>query len=234
MSGALRRKNTVPPELMWIRGLQRERTVDDSLVTFVARVASGEMSSNCKGRTGVRVDAPHASRASERFVIVEQPMTDLEALYAGHFHNLSVQLYAYTGDLGVAQELVQEAFTRAVPRWPTIAMYDDPLAWIRRVAFNLAKSRWRRMRTAAAFERKHRDEVVPEPSADRVLLVAALAKLPLKQRRVVVLHHLADLPIAEIARTEGVPEGTVRVWLHRGRAALAEQLADSRSERRDV
>ena len=162
-----------------------------------------------------------AKRAEQVFVVVERTMNDLESLYAGHFHSLSVQLYAYTGDLGVAQELVQEAFTRAIPRWSKISIYDDPLAWIRRVAFNLAKSRWRRMRTAAAFHRQHREETVSEPSPDRVALVAALARLPEKYRRAVVMHHLADMPIADIARTEGVPEGTVRVWLHRGRTALA-------------
>jgi RNA polymerase sigma-70 factor, ECF subfamily len=179
------------------------------------------------------VDAPHAENMSG-FVIVERPMNDLASLYAAHFHSLSVQLYAYVGDLGVAQELVQEAFTRAIPRWSRISVYDDPLAWIRRVAFNLAKSRWRRMRTAAAFNRKHRDDVMAEPSPDRVMLVAALAKLPVKLRRAVVLHHLADLPVADIARMEGVPDGTVRVWLHRGRAALAAELADNSPERRDA
>lgn len=167
----------------------------------------------------------------QSWVVVDRPMSDLEALYAGHFHGLAVQLYAFTGDLGVAQDLVQEAFTRAIPRWPSIVTYDDPLAWVRRVAFNLAKSRWRRMRTASAFARRHREEFAAEPSPDRVALVAALVRLPEKQRRAIVLHHLADLPVADIARDEGVPEGTVRVWLHRGRAALAAHLSECRSER---
>ena len=175
--------------------------------------------------------APDTQAPLDGWVLIDRPLSDLEALYAGHFHGLSVQLYAFTGDLGVAQELVQEAFARAIPRWSKIVTYDDPLAWVRRVAFNLAKSRWRRMRTAAAFHRKHREEFGAEPTPDRVAIVAALAKLPEKQRRAVVLHHLADLPIADIAREEGVPEGTVRVWLHRGRTALAGHLSECRSER---
>jgi RNA polymerase sigma-70 factor (ECF subfamily) len=43
---------------------------------------------------------------------------------------------------------------------------------------------------------------------------------------VLVLYHVADLSISEIAAQEQVPEGTVKSWLHRGRAALASQLTD--------
>jgi RNA polymerase sigma-70 factor (ECF subfamily) len=58
-----------------------------------------------------------------------------------------------------------------------------------------------------------------------VVLTDALAKLPTNQRRAVILHHLAGLSIAEIAAECDVPEGTVKSWLHRGRAALAAQLS---------
>jgi len=156
----------------------------------------------------------------------------IDTLYAAHFHTLTAQLYAYTGDLGVAQEIVQEAFCRAIPRWSTIITYDDPVAWLRRVAFNLAKSRWRHMAHAAAYRRRHREEYAPEPSPDRVALVSALAKLPPPLRLAVVLFYLADLPVADIAVTAGVTEATVRVWLYRGRVALADHLADLREERR--
>ena len=162
------------------------------------------------------------------------PAHDIDEFYAVNFQPLTIQLYAYTGDLGLAQEFVQEAFCRAIPRWPKLAAYDDPLAWVRRVAFNLANSRWRRVRSALAFARTQREEHVPGPGPDRVVLARALSKLPASHRRVVVLHHLADVPVAEIARMEHVAEGTVRVWLHRGRAALATELADLRKDPRHV
>lgn len=161
-------------------------------------------------------------------------MQDIDEFYAAHFHNLTIQLFAYTGDFGVAQELVQEAFCRAIPRWQKIVTYDDPLAWLRRVAYNLAISRWRRAKTAFTFLHKQRLEHHEGPTPDRVMLVEALKKLPVKYRRVIVLHHLGDVPIAEISRSEGVPETTVRVWLHRGRASLAAQLADTHLEQRNV
>jgi RNA polymerase sigma-70 factor (ECF subfamily) len=58
-------------------------------------------------------------------------------------------------------------------------------------------------------------------------LVAALRQLPAAQRRAVVLHHIVDLPVTEVADELGVPVGTVKAWLHRGRQTLACLLADT-------
>ena len=57
--------------------------------------------------------------------------------------------------------------------------------------------------------------------ADRLALLAALRTLPTGQREAIALHHLADLPVHEVATTLGVPVGTVKAWLSRGRARLA-------------
>ncbi len=65
-----------------------------------------------------------------------------------------------------------------------------------------------------------------ELSPDHVDLVSALRRLPIELREVVVLHHLADLPVAEVSRTLGVPEGTVKARLVRGRAELATHLSE--------
>lgn len=149
-----------------------------------------------------------------------------DELYAAHFGDLTVQLYAYFGDRQEAQDVVQEAFCRALARWRTVARYDDPVAWVRRVAWNLALSKWRRARTALTFLRKQHgaDIHLDGPGPERVALVAALATLPAQYRRAVVLRYLADLTVAQIAEREGVPEGTVKSWLHRARTALAAQL----------
>ena len=122
--------------------------------------------------------------------------SSFEEFYSAHFHSLTIQLYAYTRDLAGAQDVVQEAFCRALARWKRLADYDDPAAWVRRVAWNLATSRWRRTRTAALFLRQQRPEHAAEPSPDRVALARALATLKPDHRRAVILHHLADLPVA--------------------------------------
>jgi RNA polymerase sigma-70 factor (ECF subfamily) len=159
---------------------------------------------------------------------------DFDGFYAAHFQGLTVQLYAYTGDLAGAQDVVQEAFCRALARWERLSTLDDPLGWVRRVSWNLATSQWRRARTAALFLRKHRVENVPAPGPDRVALVRALATLPARHRQVVVLHYLADQSVRDIAEHVGVPEGTVKVWLHRGRAALAACLTENTEKEEDA
>nr|WP_231926863.1 sigma-70 family RNA polymerase sigma factor [Micromonospora siamensis] len=152
--------------------------------------------------------------------------------YAANFQPLVLQLYAYTADLTQAQDSVQEAFTRAWQRWDRLTKYDNPAAWVRHVALNVARNRWRRLRAARAHARFHRQEVVAGPSPDRVALARALATLPENHRRALVLFHVADLGIGEIADQEGVAAGTVKSWLHRGRLALAAALDDSgRGER---
>ncbi|NUO57763.1 MAG: SigE family RNA polymerase sigma factor [Hamadaea sp.] len=151
---------------------------------------------------------------------------DFDGLYAASFQGLTLQLYAYLGDLAEAQDVVQEAFCRAFGKWKQIRRYDDPVAWVRRVAWNLATSRFRKQKTALNFLRRQREERTAEPSPDRVALVRALAEIPPQQRRAVVLHYMAQLSVAEIAQQEGVAEGTVKSWLSRGRAALAGRLSD--------
>jgi RNA polymerase sigma-70 factor (ECF subfamily) len=157
---------------------------------------------------------------------VPDETASFDAIYAAHYGDLTVQLYAYFGDRQEAQDVVQEAFCRAYARWHTMSRYDDPVAWIRRVAWNLALSRWRRKRTVRTFLRRQRpvEPHVDGPEPERVALIAALATLPDNQRRAIVLRYLADLPVSEIADREGVPEGTVKSWLHRARQALAARV----------
>ncbi|BCJ34498.1 RNA polymerase sigma24 factor [Actinocatenispora thailandica] len=150
-----------------------------------------------------------------------------DEFYAANVRGITVQIYAYFGNISDAQDVVQEAFCRAYPRWETLRGYDDPVAWVRRVAWNLATSKWRRMRTAMKFARKQREEHIPGPGPDHVALTDALRTLPDRQRRAVVLHYLADQSVAEIAEREGVAPGTVKSWLYRARNALAQQLTDT-------
>ncbi len=152
---------------------------------------------------------------------------EFAALYQARFADLASQLYAYLGDRAEAQDVVQEAFVRAWQRWARISAYDDPVAWVRRVAWNLATSRHRKIAVVRRFlSRSRPPDHQPAANPDRVALVMALRQLPERQRRALVLHYLADLSVAEIARDIGVAEGTVKSWLHRGRAELARHLSD--------
>ena len=80
-------------------------------------------------------------------------------------------VHALTGDLAEAQDLAQEAFCRAWQRWKSVSTYEEPLAWIRRVAFNLANSRWQRARVAARYLRRLRERHIEGPNPDRVAAI---------------------------------------------------------------
>ena len=150
--------------------------------------------------------------------------------YQAYYRRLVATLYGLTADYAEAQDLVQEAYARALARPKTFLEVADPEAWLRTVAVNLARTRWRRRRLLDTMIRTGRVTPTPEsvPGADptRVLLVAALAKLSRPTRETIVLHHIADMSVQEVAGQLGVPVGTVKARLSRGRTLLAELLHD--------
>src|SRR5262245_33678591 len=118
---------------------------------------------------------------------------EFDEFYAANFRRLTSQIYAYVGNLAEAQDVVQDAFCRAWPRWDRIAAYDEPYAWVGRVAWNVATSRWRRVRTAMSFAARQRAESEPEVSEARVDIARALTGLPAAQRKAVVMHHMTGM-----------------------------------------
>ena len=151
----------------------------------------------------------------------------VEQLYAASFQRLVVQLYAVTGDLGVAQDVVQEAFVRllVIPQ-SRRAELANPETWLRRVAINLAYSlRRRRQGLNRVLSRLGPPPVAPDLSPDHVALMAAMLQLPADQRVVVALYYLADLPVTEVADTLGISPGTVKSRLARARPKLKALLA---------
>jgi RNA polymerase sigma-70 factor (ECF subfamily) len=152
---------------------------------------------------------------------------EFDALYAATAARLVGQLYAMTGDLGEAQDVVQEAFVKAWQRRRELTMVGSPEAWLRTVAWRLAVSRWRSARrTATAWLDRPVPGPTPEPSADHTALVHALRRIPEAQRVAIVLHHLCDLSVEDVAAEMRVPVGTVKARLSRGRAALLPFLTD--------
>jgi RNA polymerase sigma-70 factor (ECF subfamily) len=157
-----------------------------------------------------------------------------DAFYTASFPRLVGQVYAMCGDLGEAQDCVQEAFVRPWDRHRQLEAVQAPEAWIRTVAWRLAVSRWRRARRALSLADRSRPPVPPpEPDIEHTALVTALKQIPEDQRRAIVLHHLCDLPVDEVARETGVAVGTVKARLSRGRKALAVLLSDEWAKERD-
>jgi RNA polymerase sigma-70 factor (ECF subfamily) len=155
----------------------------------------------------------------------------LREVYAASYARLVGQLVGVTGDPAEAEDAVMEAFARATPKRSSFHDADNPEAWLRTVAVNVARSRWRRMlRRSHLLPQLVTSETYADLPEEHLALMAALRRLPSPQREAIALHHLADLPVAEVALTLGVPEGTVKARLSRGRAALAALLDPSKED----
>jgi RNA polymerase sigma-70 factor (ECF subfamily) len=143
---------------------------------------------------------------------------DFDEFFAANRGPLVNLAFGLTGDLQVAQELAQEALVRSWVHWRRIGDYDDPAAWARRVTRNLAANHSRHLRRAPVAAAV---PDMPGPTDDHVALVAALRQLPRSQREAVVMHDGLGISVREVAAELGVPEGTVKSWVSRGRTALA-------------
>ncbi len=147
-------------------------------------------------------------------------------IYEASYRRLVAQAYAVAGDRVEAEDAVQEAFARAVAAGARFRRVDNPEAWLRTVALNVIRRRWRRARLFSSLSpRLATPSDVPGISEDHVAVVEALRSLPFPQRETIALFYLADLSVQEIAATLSVADGTVKSRLTRGRTALAGMLS---------
>ena len=144
---------------------------------------------------------------------------DVEALYRTEGGRLWSAVRGYTGDSGIADDAVAEAFAQLLRRGDEVR---DPGAWVWSTAFR-----------AAARELQQRRATVPDPpdsahepvmSDHRVL--SAIAQLSDRQRAAVVLRYYADRPVKEIADVLGSTTSAVGVHLFRARKHLRDLLGD--------
>lgn len=140
--------------------------------------------------------------------------------------------YLVTGSQHAAEDAVQGALTMACEKWTRVSRTDDPDVYVRRMVVNAHVSAWRRNGRRELAVAEVRDGVGGDPAEvvvrdDAVWRVCSA--LPPQQRAAVVLRFYEDLDYPEIARVLGVAEVTVRSHVHRGLAALREQLTEEGS-----
>lgn len=139
-------------------------------------------------------------------------------LYRARYEPMVRLAYLLTGDRAAAEELTQDAFVSVHRSW---ARAVSPPAYLRTAVVNACRS-WGRRKV---LERERR----PAPPEPTLLVVDelwhSLRRLPERQRTAVVLRFYEDLPDREIAGVLGCREGTVRTLVHRGLAALKEELS---------
>jgi RNA polymerase sigma-70 factor (ECF subfamily) len=134
--------------------------------------------------------------------------------------------WTLTGDVGLAEDIAQEALHATWLAWDRDGGLDQPEAWARRVVANQATDRVRRAgreRRALGLVGARPDPAVDLPTTDHEFWDAVRA-LPARQAQAIALHYLEDRPVAEIAQILGCAAATVKVHLHRGRRALVERL----------
>jgi RNA polymerase sigma-70 factor (ECF subfamily) len=148
----------------------------------------------------------------------------LESLYALHAESLARALHA--AGVPDANDAVQEAFVQAVVHWRKVSRYDDPLAWIRRVAINRGHNRRRsRRRQQALAEHIVAMTTAPVPAAESDDEIQALVEsLPPQQRLALSLYYYADLSVAEVADAMKLSAGAVKYHLHAARTSLSRSL----------
>ena len=183
-------------------------------------------------RTGIEQGAGRVGEGAGPATVVvlgHGPIRSFEAVFRADHRAVVAITWALTGSRAVAEELTQEAFLRAHQRWSRIGCYDNPGAWVRRTAINLAVSDRRRR---AAERRAHDRSPAPGDAPDRSDDVVgtdrfwlAVRTLPRQQAAVVALHYLEDRSVADVAAVLGLAEGTVKAHLHKARRSLADHLA---------
>ena len=160
---------------------------------------------------------------------------EFDAFYAASSPRLLAQVFAMTGDLGEAEDALQEAYIRAWQHWPKIGGYANLEGWVRSVAFKrCVNSWWKTKNRLVAHERAaDRRDGVDELGPDLLALVQALRQVPEKQRHALVLHYLADLSVEQVAQELEISVGTVKSRLSRGRAALAPLVSGFNDDTKD-
>ena len=150
-----------------------------------------------------------------------------EVFFAAEYVRVVRTVYLIVHDQGRAEELTQDAFIKLLGRWSVVSAYDQPGAWVRRVAIRMAVRWVSRERTRRVLERRAGPLVAaPDPSLPRSDVLEAVRSLPAQQRAEVVLHYFEDRPITEIAEVLGCAPATARVHLHKARARLAAVLEE--------
>jgi RNA polymerase sigma-70 factor (sigma-E family) len=165
--------------------------------------------------------------ATQRAQLVDQPstITAVRDLYERHYARLVRLAVLLVGDVGRAEEIVQDAFVDLVARWRTIRDPGAAASYLRRCVVNGARSH---LRHRAVVNRQPVRQPSQVNSAETDALVqfeherclALLSELPGRQREVLVLRYYGQLSEAEIADTLGISRGAVKTHSSRGLHAL--------------
>jgi RNA polymerase sigma-70 factor (sigma-E family) len=182
--------------------------------------------------SGVPIDARHDASG-------DRGADDaLEQLYDEHYVRLVRLAVLLLGEAGSAEEVVQDSFVAVYRRMRRSGSGDavaNAPAYLRQTVVNRSRSALRHLKVVAQHPAEAPTDV---PGADHELLlgvrrrqvIEALARLPRRQREVLVLRHYLDLSEKEIAETIRISAGAVKSHASRGAAALRRNLSQLHEE----
>jgi RNA polymerase sigma-70 factor (ECF subfamily) len=150
---------------------------------------------------------------------------DFDAFFDEEYAPLLRLMFAMTANLVEAEELAQEAMTRALERWDRVSVMVSPAGYVYRTAVNLNRSRLRRLSRPLRWSRAGERSSDSEPEVIGSL-VAALSTLPRGQREAVLLVEWLGLDARETGRILGISPSSVRSRVHRAKAFLGSGSGD--------
>jgi RNA polymerase sigma-70 factor (sigma-E family) len=156
-------------------------------------------------------------------------------LYAEHALGLTRLALIIVGDREAAEDIVQDAFCGLHRRWDALRDSGKALPYVRSAVLNGCRSEARRIRTSLARGRGADAYLAPAWSAESVVMateerrevIAALKRLPARQREALLLRYFLDLSEADTAAAMRISRGTAKSTVARGLAALRHLLGES-------
>jgi RNA polymerase sigma-70 factor (ECF subfamily) len=161
--------------------------------------------------------------------VAPAPTWGFEDAFRESYPSLVRALTAACGDAEVAADCVQDAWVKAHLRWRRISAYDNPVAWVRRVAIHKMRDHFRReargsrARVLLAAE----STLHEEPPVGGGAAIALVASLPPQQRLAMSLYYIEGLSVAEVAAAMSISEGAVKFHMNQGRERLRPRLVEA-------
>ena len=163
----------------------------------------------------------HFTRAQGQPVRSED---EYAAFYRAEFAHVVRTSYLIVHDRQRAEEVAQEAFIQLLAHWGKVSKYQQPGAWVRRVAIRIASRSARRERLRPALERG--TDPAPVFAPQDIDLLNAVRQLPTRQRAAVALFYFEDRPLPEVADILGCSHSAAKVHVFNARRRLAELLGE--------
>jgi RNA polymerase sigma-70 factor (sigma-E family) len=199
------------------------------------RAKSGRVVQRCGGQDGLLIMDSHAGVVASPSSWPQQGRAEaaeaVAALFQQHHLDLVRMAAVMLGDVGAAEDVVQDAFEKLQVRWHRLRDPGSALAYARATVLNGCRTALRR----SILARKHAAQAgvtaqtgpdAAQAIAEGSELMGALRGLPRRQREVLVLRFYVDLDVAEAAAVLKINPSTVRATTTRALARLAQTIKE--------